>query len=148
MTRAKIHVDRMACAWLIRRFIDPAAKLRFVGKDDPRVDGELRFDMYEGEYTHEGDRCSFETLLHRFGLTEPALVAIGEIIHDIDLKEEKYGRPETAGIATVVAGIAMASDDDLDRLARASSVLDDLHGYFATRKAAVATRPPRRKKKG
>ena len=74
MTRAGVHVDRIACAWLIRRFIDPEARFKFVpGKGYAPQPGELRFDMFEGEFTHEGDRCTFEVLLARAGLDDPAL---------------------------------------------------------------------------
>jgi hypothetical protein len=95
VTRQGVHVDRIACAWLIRRFIDRNARFKFVsGKDYVPSPGELRFDMFEAEFTHEGDRCSFEVLLGRAGLTDPALEAIAEIVHDIDLKDSKFGREE------------------------------------------------------
>lgn len=132
VTRKGIHVDRMASAWLIRRFIDPEARFRFVaGKSHRPEAGELRFDMFEGEYTHEGDLCTFEVLVQRFGLEDRALIPIAEIIHDIDLKEEKFGRPETVGIERLVAGIALAHAGDEERLARASAVLDDLYTWFS-----------------
>lgn len=130
VTRKGIHVDRMASAWLIRRFIDPDACFRFVpgSKSYAPAPGELRFDMFEGEYTHEGELCTFEVLLQRFALsTDAALVTLGELVHDIDLKDEKFGHPETAGFERLVAGIALAHGADEDRLARASQVFDDLH---------------------
>jgi hypothetical protein len=124
-------VDRIASTWLIRSFIDPEARLKLVdGHDYAPEPGELRFDMFEGEYTHEGDRCTFEVLLQRAHLDDPALVAIGEIIHDIDLKDGKYGREETGGIKNVMAGIAAAHRDDEQRLARGAAVLDDLYAFF------------------
>ena len=129
VTRAGAKVDRMASAWLIRRFIDPEARFRFApGKSAPRVRGELRFDMFEGEYTHEGDRCTFEVLLERFHLDDPALRAIGEIVHDLDCKDDKFSRPETLGIAAIVDGIARAHDADPDRLAQGAVVFDGLYG--------------------
>ena len=131
VTRTGIHIDRMACAWLIRRFIDPGAHLKFVpAKGYVPEPGELRFEMFEAEFTHEGDRCSFEVLVDRFGLAEPALGALAEIVHDIDLKDSKFGRTETMGIASLVAGIAMAHRDDDKRLERASAVFEDLYEYF------------------
>src|ERR1700722_754385 len=131
VTRQGVHVDRMACAWLIRRFIDPNAVIRFVpGKDYVPKDGELRFDMFEGEFTHEGDRCSFEVLLSRAGLPDPALQAISEIVHDIDLKDGKFGREEAAGIAHLIAGIAMANQDDEQRITQGDTLFDNLHHYF------------------
>jgi hypothetical protein len=89
-----VHVDRIACSWLIRRFIDPDAVVRFVpGKGYAPKPGEFRFDMFEGEITHEGDRCSFEMLLTHAGIADPALHAIAEIVHDIDLKDGITGVP-------------------------------------------------------
>jgi hypothetical protein len=88
VTRQNIHVDRIACAWLIRRFIDPQARFRFVpGKTYEPRNGELRFDMFDAEFTHEGDKCSFEVLVERFGLRDAGLRAIAQIVHDIDLKD-------------------------------------------------------------
>jgi hypothetical protein len=136
VTREHVQIDRIASAWLIRRFVDPAARFKFVpGRTyQPRA-GEVRFDMFEGEYTHEGDRCTFEVLLARAGLDDAALSAIGEIVHDIDLKDSKYGREETAGIKNVMAGVAAAHRDDEQRLARGAAVLDDLYEYFRSKQA-------------
>ena len=131
VTRKGIHVDRMASAWLIRRFIDANARLKFVpAKGYKPLPGELRFDMFEAEFTHEGDRCSLEVLIERNGLNDPALSPIAEIVHDIDLKDSKFGRQETPGIDRLIAGIAMAHKDDESRLARGAAVFDDLYEYF------------------
>jgi hypothetical protein len=132
VTRTGVQVDRIASAWLIRRFIDPGARFKFVAsKGYVAKPGELRFDMFEGEFTHQGDRCTFEVLLNHSGLADPALLAIGEIIHDIDLKDDKYGRAEAAGVRRLIAGIAASSDDDEQRLARGAALFDDLHSSFA-----------------
>lgn len=132
VTRRGVFIDRMASAWLIRRFVDPAARFRFVADPGEQPSpGELRFDMFGGEYTHEGDRCTFETLLVRFGLTDPALAAIGEIVHDIDLKEERYGRKETAGVESVVRGIALGTEDDAERVERGLYVFDGLYARMS-----------------
>jgi hypothetical protein len=143
VTRAGIHVDRMASAWLIRRFIDQAARFKFVPARGHRHQaGELRFDMFEAEFTHEGDLCTFEVLLARFALDDPGLRAIAEIVHDIDLKDGKHGRPDTPGFARVVAGIALAHPEDDVRLERASAVLDDLHQLFRrTATQGTGTKP-------
>src|SRR5688500_4996484 len=131
VTRRGVHVDRIASAWLIRRFIDPEARFKFVSdKGYVPEPGEIRFDMFEAEYTHEGDHCTFEVLLARLCQPEPALQAIAEIVHDIDLKDGKFGREEAAGIKTLIAGIAAATDDDSRRLERGASALDDLYEYF------------------
>jgi len=139
VTRQGVQIDRIASAWLIRRFVDEGARFKFVpGTGYTALPGELRFDMFEGEYTHRGDRCTFEVLLMEAGLDDPALAAIGEIIHDIDLKDGKYGREETAGIRIVMAGIAAGQRDDEERLARGSAVLDDLYQSFRTQIAEKA----------
>jgi hypothetical protein len=131
VTRTGIHVDRMASAWLIRRFIDPEAKFKFASTREYRHQhGELRFDMFDGEFTHQGELCTFEVLLARFEITDAALRPIAEIVHDIDLKDEKYGRPDNAGFEHLINGIAMAHAEDPVRLQRASAVLDDLYEYF------------------
>jgi len=131
VTRQGVHVDRIACAWLIRRFIDPGARFKFVSAKDytPSLD-ELRFDMFEAEFTHQGDRCSFEVLLGRAGLTDRALQAIAEIVHDIDLKDSKFGRNEAGGIKSLIAGLAMAHQGDEERLTRGGAIFDDLYEYF------------------
>jgi hypothetical protein len=140
VTRTGIHVDRMASAWLIRRFIDPQAKFRFVAVREHRHEpGELRFDMFDGEFTHQGELCSFEVLMARFGIADPALRAIAEIVHDIDLKDEKYGRPDNAGFEHLVNGIALAHPEDEVRLQRASAVLDDLYEYFRRKRRGGGT---------
>ncbi len=127
VTRRDVFVDRIASAWLIRKFIDPAAQFRFVARGYKRNQGELRFDMYHGEYTHEGDRCTFETLLRHFGLKDPALNAIAEIVHDIDLKDDKFGRAESRGIESVLRGITYATDTDAERLERGALVFNGLY---------------------
>jgi hypothetical protein len=135
VTRQRVFVDRIASAWLIRRFIDPAARFKFVpGKGYAPQAGELRFDMFEAEFTHEGDNCTFEVLLVKAGLNDPALTAIGEIVHDIDLKDSKFAREETGGIAHLVAGLCLTSKDDAQRIERGAAVLDDLYEYFRKRR--------------
>ncbi len=131
VTRAGVHVDRMASAWLIRRMLDPEARFKFVkARQYKPQPGELRFDMFDGEFTHDGDRCTFEVLLDRVD-ADAALRAIGEIIHDLDLKDGKYGRPETAGIGQVLDGIARSASDDEERLRRSADILEELHRSFA-----------------
>jgi hypothetical protein len=131
VTRKGVFVDRIASAWLIRRFIDPDATFKFVpAKGYVPEPGELRFDMYEGEFTHEGDHCTFEVLTARAKLADPALAAIGEIVHDIDLKDAKFARVEASGIASVIESIAAANKGDARRLERGAAVLDDLYELF------------------
>ncbi len=131
VTRKGIFVDRIASAWLIRRFIDPQAKFKFVvGKGYRPSPGELRFDMFDAEFTHVGDACTFEVLLSRLGLDDAALTAIAEVVHDIDLKDDKFGRAQAAGLEALLAGVALRAKDDEERLARGSTILDDLYEVF------------------
>jgi hypothetical protein len=135
VTREGVYADRIASAWLIRRFIDPQAHFKFVaGKGYRPQEGELRFDMFEAEFTHEGDKCTFQVLLERAGLHDSALRAIGEIIHDIDLKEDKFGRTEVAGIRTLIDGIRVSTKDDAARITRGTEVFNDLYEVFRKRR--------------
>ncbi|MBM4260520.1 MAG: chromate resistance protein [Deltaproteobacteria bacterium] len=131
VTRKGIHVDRMASAWFIRRFVDTESQFKFVNAKgyQPQPE-ELRFDMYEAEFTHEGDLCTLEVLFDRVDVKDPAVRKIAEIVHDIDLKDGKFGHEETAGIDRLIAGVAMAHSDDEARLARAIALFDDLYEYF------------------
>jgi len=131
VTRKGLYVDRIACAWLIRRFIDPDAQFRFVSSKGyrPRT-GEIRFDMFEGEFTHEGDLCSYEVLVKQFFQADQALIEISKIIHDLDLKDTKFKQSETAGIGGLITGLASAHKSDEARLERGSAIFDDLYEYF------------------
>lgn len=128
VTRRGVKVDRIASAWLIRRFIDPAAKFRFV---DPQsyqhASQEIRFDMFEGEFTHDGDLCTFEVLLKRAGLDDAALASIAEIVHDIDLKDAKFQRAEAAGIDGLIQGIAVRHSEDERRIEEGSMLFEALY---------------------
>ena len=131
VTRKNVHVDRMACAWLIRRFIDPQPAFKFVPAQGYKpAEGEVTFDMFEADFTHVGDQCSFEVLVDRFALREAGLGAIGQIVHDIDVKDGKFGRPEASGIAALIAGIALAESEDEGRIALASRVFDALLALY------------------
>jgi hypothetical protein len=124
ITRPDVHVDRIASAWLIKRFIDPKARFVF---GDAR-EGTVSFDMFEGDYTHEGDRCTFETLLQRFALEQDAaLRAIGEMVHDVDMKDGKFGRDETPGFERLIDGIVKRQTRDDARIARGAELLNDLY---------------------
>ena len=134
VTRAGVHVDRIACAWLIRRFIDADAKFRFVsGRTEKPARDEIRFDMFEAEFTHDGNRCTFEVLVDHIRPSDRALRAIADIVHDIDLKEERFRRPEGHGVAALIEGITVAHREDRTRIERASGALDDLYAWFSRR---------------
>jgi len=139
VTRSGVHVDRIASAWLIRTQIDPDATFRFVAAGDSRRrEGELRFDMFEAEFTHDGDLCTFEVLVRDFGLTDAALAPIAEIVHEIDLRDGKHARPEVPGIERLIAGIARSTTDDEERLRRGAVVLDALFSFFRRRRSGAA----------
>jgi len=141
VTRRDVHVDRIATAWLVRRFLDARARFRFIdpAREQPRP-AEIGFDMVGGRFTHEGDRCTFETVLARVGGSDRALEEVGEIVHDLDLKDDKYGRTEAAGVRQLLAGLYATEPDDETRLTRGAALFDALYASFATSGAS-----PRRK---
>lgn len=129
VTRPGVHVDRIASAWLIKRFIDPDASFRFATGD--QEDHVVRFDMVDGEFSHEGALCTFEVLLKRFGLdADSALSVLAQIVHDIDLDEDAPARPESAGILALLNGVCLGTDVDKDRISAGSSMLDTLYEHF------------------
>jgi len=149
VTRKGVHVDRIGSAWLVRRFVDPGAKLRFVDlREGVRVPGEIRFDIPGGDFTHEGDRCTFETLVARLGLADPALEPIAEIVHDIDLKDGKFGRPEAAGIERLLHGLLLANPEDTGRIEHGFEMFDGLYESFRRRGASLPAAAPKIGKKG
>lgn len=115
VTRPRPHVDRLACAWLIRRFLDPKAEIRYA--ETPKR-GEVSFDMRGAEFGHVGNRCSFETMLAAFSLDDPGLAALAEIVHEIDLRDGRSVRPEIAGVDGILAGWSALNlpDRELERL--------------------------------
>jgi hypothetical protein len=136
VTRTGVHVDRIASAWLVRRFIDDGARFKFVPpKGYHPESGELRFDMFDAEFTHEGDRCTFEVLVERFSIREPGVRALAEIIHDIDLKDSKFARPETPGVAAAIAGLCAQHRADDVRLEQGFALFDHLKTHFSRRRA-------------
>lgn len=132
VTREHLYVDRVACAWAVKRFVDPDARFKFVA--DPHyqpLPGELRFDMFESEIGHEGDKCSLEVLIGRAGLEgDAALGAIAQVVHDIDLKDGKFGRAETAGVLQVLKGVCASARPDEQRIARATTLFNDLYDSY------------------
>lgn len=131
VTRANIHVDRMASAWLIARSIDPQARFKFVTDRNYKPEpGELRFDMYAAEYTHDADRCTFEVLLDLIEKPDAGLRRIAEVVHDLDIRDRKYQHPETAGIKIMLDGLVANHDRDEDRIERATALFEDLHKSY------------------
>lgn len=149
VTRTGVHVDRIASAWLIRRFVDPEAAFRFVptGTKEFAPD-EIRFDMVGGQFTHEGDRCTFETLVRRLAIADGAVAQIAEIVHDIDLKDGKFARIDAVGVNQLIAGLVLAHADDESRLERGFALFDDLHRSFAAKARPTAPEPERKARHG
>lgn len=123
-TRAGVKVDRIATAWLIRREIDENAKFVFVAEGKAAPKGSVQFGMFAGEFTHAGKRCTFEVLLDHFAISDSPLRTIGQMVHDIDLQHDAFGRPETAGFASMMNGIISRCPSDEDRLSQGGRALD------------------------
>jgi len=135
VTRGNLFVDRIACGWLIRRFVDKTAAFKFV--PDPHYSpkaNEIRFDMFDGEYTHEGDRCTFEVMIQRLQIQDHALGPLAEVVHDIDLKDEKFGRNETDGINALLTGLVAAHPDDDLRMMEGFRLFENLYAYYQRQK--------------
>lgn len=128
-TRRKPFVDRMASAWLIKRFIDPDATFAFVDPDQISSVpvGSVLFDVRDGEFTHCGDLCTFEVLVSSFGLKDKILKPLGEIVHDLDMKDGRYQPAEAPGVEGVLNGIRKTANDDTDALSRGMAVFEMLY---------------------
>jgi len=127
-TRAGVHIDRAACAWLIRRHIDPTAQFVFV-TDPAGVPADATpFDMPGAALSHHGGDCSFETLLRHYDLTDPVLWHIAAIVHEADLDDERYDAPEAPGLDAVVRGLSMTCADQ-QILQITHPVFDALYEY-------------------
>jgi hypothetical protein len=123
-------VDRTACVWLIRRYLDSDATFHFFGDPAEAPEGAELFDVAGARLGHRGDDCSFETFLKEYGLEDAVLREIGEIVHDADLMDEKYGRPEADGLDAIIRGMQLALPDD-EALTRHTDVLyDGLYAYL------------------
>jgi hypothetical protein len=138
VTRPRPGVDRMSSAWLIRRFIDPEARFDFVADRDVAPPEALPFDMFGVEFTHRGEDCTFETLLTLFAIDEPAARRVAEIVHDLDLKDARFGAPEAAAIGALIDGLQLAHGDDARLLDQGMMLFDALFRAFEH-----AARPPR-----
>ena len=129
-TRRGCHVDRTACAWLIRRFLDPEPAFFFIGDpSEAPKDAEL-FDVAGVRLSHHGDACSFETFLSEYDIEDPVLGEIAEIVHDADLMDEKYGRPESEGLDCIVRGMQLALPNDEALVHHTDALYDGLYAYL------------------
>jgi hypothetical protein len=140
VTRPQPHVDRLACSWLIRRFINPHAVIRYSLRPEP---AEVTFDMEPAVFGHQGNLCSFETMRLAFGLDDPGLRTLAEIVHDIDLQDNQFGRPETHGVAAVLNGWRLSNLTDTELETRGLSLFEGLYVSILGR----TTPAPRRVKK-
>jgi len=129
-TRKKPFIDRMASAWLIRRFVDSKAAFKFINESDlGGVGGNAAttYDIRDGEFTHIGDQCTFEVLMKSFGIRDKAVRKIAEIVHDLDVKDDKYGDPEATGVEEILIGIRKTAKNDSDALERGMAVFEMLY---------------------
>jgi hypothetical protein len=147
VTRARPGVDRMASAWLIRRFVDAQARFAFLGEGDVTPAGAVPFDMFGVEFTHRGEHCTFETFCSVFQLDDPALAKIAGIVHDLDLKDERFGAPETASIGLLIDGLRLCHGDDQALLAAGIAMFEALYLAIAQASKPQGPRPVARRRK-
>jgi hypothetical protein len=138
-TRAGVHVDRAACAWLLHRFVDPAAEFVFVDDPDEVPADATAFDMRGVELSHHGGDCSFETILRRYRLDDPVLWDLARIVHEADLADERYDAPEAPGLDVLLRGLSMVAADQ-EVLALAERLFDGL--YEHRRRALLLGKEP------
>ena len=136
-------MDRFSSAWLIRRFVDPGARFVFAAAPD-KVPEAVPFDMYQsGGFRHEGDRCTFEVLQERFGIGDPSVRRIGEIVHDLDLKDDRFRSPHAPTIGNLVEGLRASIPEDALLLEQGMALFEALYRSFQPEKP-LARRSPRR----
>src|SRR5262249_18336122 len=127
VTRRNLFIDRLASIWLIKRFIDKRARFSFVAEGET-VEGGIGFDLYGGEFTHQGEDCTFETMIKRLGFGDDAgLRQVAEIVHDMDLKDNKFHRTEAAGLNLVIRGLAESLKDDRKLIGQCVPIFDGLY---------------------
>ena len=135
VTRENLFVDRMACGWLIRRLVDEDAVFKFVSDHQYfKRENEIRFDMVDGEFSHVGDQCTFEVMAQCLRPHDRALVPLAEVVHDINLKDAKYGRAETDGFNALLAGLIASQPDDAQRMVAGFQLFENLYVYFQRHK--------------
>ena len=129
-TRRGCHVDRTACVWLIRRFVNGEADFDFFSDPSEAPHGAELFDVVGARLSHRGEDCSFETFLKEYDLGDPVLSEIAEIVHDADLMDEKYGRPESEGLDAIVRGMQLALPADEVLTSHTDVLYDGLYAYL------------------
>lgn len=128
-TRAGCHIDRVASAWIIRRFIDADAEFLFVDDPEEIPDDATPFDIRGMPLSHHGGKCTFETLIAHYGLADPALDAIARIVHEADLADELYDAPEAPGLDVLIRGLSMVRGDD-EMLDITGPLFDGLYEFY------------------
>lgn len=134
VTRERVKVDRVACPWLIKKFVDPQAEFRFVAADEVRnvasSEGAIPFDVPDVELGHHEGKCSFEAIVAKYRLGDPALLMLARIVHGADVEKDLYGRPEAAGLKAIAAGFGLIGlKNDHEILDREFVVYDALYAY-------------------
>ena len=152
LTRPRPGIDRSGSAWLIRRFIDPAARFAFADTV-PASSRVVPFDMYDVEFSHHGDRCTFEVLCQRFGIKERAVERLGRLVHDLDLKESRYNVPDAAAVGRLIDGLRQVYSRDDELLEHGIVVFEAMYRAFSGEADSAEARPRsprrgRRRKKG
>ncbi len=132
-TRRNCHVDRTACAWLLRRFVDPEAEFVFVDDPEHVPPGATAFDLRGAELGHREGRCSFESILVVYELEDPALARLGRVVHEADLRDERFDAPEAAGLDAVVRGLGAIARDDDELLLLSGPIYDGLYERWRRR---------------
>lgn len=129
-TRRGCHVDRTACIWLVRSFVDGDASFSFFDDPAQAPEGAALFDVLGARLSHHGEDCSFETFLKEYELVDPILWEIAEIVHDADLMDEKYGRAESEGLDAIVRGMQLSTAHDHELTWHTDVVFDGLYAYL------------------
>ena len=133
VTRPRPHIDRIGSAWLIKRFLDPEAEVCFARPEEFPPDA-IPFDALGAEFGHQGEDCTFETILKRGRLRDARLAQLAEIVHEADLRDGKYRRDEARGIDLAIRGLLAALKDDHEVLAQGMTLFDGLYAALSERR--------------
>jgi hypothetical protein len=147
ITRPRPGVDRMSSAWLIRHFIDRQARFGFAADRESVPDRAVPFDMFGVDFSHHGDGCTFETLCSVFGIAGPALSRIAAIVHDLDLKDGRFGAPECSTVGAMIEGLQLAYQNDEALLEQGMTLFDSLYRSFEQSSRATGPRVAARRRR-
>ena len=140
VTREHPRTDRIACPWLIRKFIDPEAEIVYVPRDDvldyAERESAISFDTPGAKYTHRDGKCSFETLVEEYGITDPAIALVARIVHGADVSDERDVTPQSRGLEAIADGFALLELDDQRQLELELPVYDALYAWAQREVAA------------